>query len=73
MKENIKVHLGIDERRMSASVTKEISKLEGDPLATKKIPKKSRTMPKKIQGGGYSLVRFCILRYVRFLSSLFGL
>ena len=48
----IKVHLGIDERGTSASVTKEISKLEGDPLATKRFPKKVGQCRKKIKGGG---------------------
>ena len=33
----------------------------GDPLATKKIEKKSHSA-EKIQGRLYSLVQFCILR-----------
>ena len=32
----------------------------GDPLWTKKNSKKSRTVPKKLKGGPYSLVLFCI-------------
>ena len=42
--------------------TKGTSKKSKRPFGDKKNSKRSRTMPKKMKGGRFSLVRFCMLR-----------
>ena len=39
-----------------------LQKNEGGTLWWKKIRKKSRTMPKKLNGGPFSLARYCMIR-----------
>ena len=52
-----------DGKSQVGALSKAQIKSEGDPLETKKIRKKSRTVPKKHRKGGpFGPVRFCRLR-----------
>ena len=57
----------------SLLLSQNIKKLQSGPFEIiSKISKKSLTMPKKLKGGSFGLVRYCILREKHFWFSSLG-